>query len=246
MVGQPRNGVAQPGMPTAADPGGRAVARGTPAPDANRDAAQRSFAGGGIQDRTATPSRTAPRADSQNRPIASSPAYGAAMERSRPAPSAGNTTTYTADSYARRAPAPNGADDPRSDNEVRGRATPRAYPSYGAYSARPSEVPRPRPADGPGSIMIPRTAPESVRPAAPDYRPYGYGIERRGPGVDRPSGPPPAAAAPPPVREYRANPGAGAAPPPAPENRGGSSPAPQGHSRGGQPASGTAAPRGRG
>ena len=171
--------------------------------------------------------------------IASQPTSGTAVERSRPgsATVGGATTPLPEDRYVRRASPATEVTDPRNDTDSRARAVPRAYPSYGV---RASEMPRPGMNSGPGSTTIPRTAPEASRPASPEYRPYGYGVERRAPGVERPSGPPPASAPPP------MNPGVNRSAP-GPENRGGGSPPPQGgHSRGGQPSTGTAAPRGRG
>jgi len=233
MVPEPRStasGVA-PGS-TSLD-GSRAVVRGTPAQQANgpADGPQRTYRGS----------------------VASQPAYGTAVERSRPgSPAASGTAAASApeDRYVRRAPTPSEPGDPRSDMDPRARAVPRGYPSYGV---RASEMPRPGMTSGPGSVTIPRTAPEAARPAMPESRPYGYGVERRAPGADRPSAPPPPSA-PPAAREYHANPGANRAAPPAEnrgappaENRGGGSASPQGgHSRGGQPSTGTAAPRGRG
>lgn len=232
-VGEPRSRVTEVTPGSTTGDRSRAVVRGTPAQPATsvNDGAQRTYRGS----------------------IASQPTDGTAVERSRAgSPTVSGTTTATApeDRYGRRAPTPADSGDPRNDTDSRARAVPRAYPSYGV---RGPEMPRAGTITGPGSVTIPRTAPEAARPAMPDSRPYGYGVERRAPGVDRPSAPPPSSA-PPATREYHANPGANrAAPPPenraAPpaENRGGGSPPPQGgHSRGGQPSTGTAAPRGRG
>jgi hypothetical protein len=222
VVGPPRNGVAE-------TPSGRtedrslAVVRGaSPEQTGSGDGAQRSLAGGGgIQDRSPNASRQAPtRGDAGSRSaIPSQPTYGTAIDRRTPTPAA--------------------TGDPRNDGDSRSRAVPRTYPSYGV---RAPEMPRSGMITGPGSVTLPRSAPEVTRPAMPDARSYGYGVERRAPGVDRPSAPPPASA-PPAMREYRVNPGN--SPAAAPPN-GGGSPPPQGHSRGGQPSSGTATPRGRG
>ena len=221
IVGEPRSRVTEVAPGSTTGDGGRAVVRGTPAQPATAasDGAQRTYRGS----------------------IASQPTYGTAVERSRPG---GSTVAGTSaapppeDRYARRAQPATGSADPSNDTDSRARAIPRAYPSYGV---RASEMPRPGMNSGPGSITIPRTAPEAARPASPDYRPYGYGVERHAPGVERPSAPPPASAPPPGM-----NPGVNRSAP-GPENRGGGSPPPQGgHSRGGQPSTGTAAPRGRG
>jgi len=225
MVGEPRSKVTEvtPGATAADRP--RAVVRGAPAqPSASPgDGTQRS--------RAATPSQ---------------PTYGTAVERSRAgSPSASGTTAPAAeDRFARRAPASSDSGDPRNDADARPRAVPRAYPSYGT---RAPEMSRPGMMTSPGSITILRTAPEATRPAMPETRPYGYGVERRAPGgVDRPSAPPPVSA-PTAMPEHRVNPGVQQRSAPAPENRGGGSPPPQGgHSRGGQPSTGTATPRGRG
>jgi uncharacterized protein DUF6600/FecR-like protein len=175
--------------------------------------------------------------------VPSQPTYGTAVDRSRAAtPATGGNTSVSDDRYARRPP-PADSGDPRNATDSRTRAVPRSYPSYGT---RAPEMPRAGMITGPGSVTIPRAGPEVARPAAPEYRPYGYGVERRAPGMDRPSAPPPPSSAPPAAREYHANPGANRAAP-APENRGGGSSQPQGgRSRGGQPSSGTATPRGRG
>ena len=249
VVGEPRSKVTEVSPGSTTSDRSRAVVRGAPAQPAGAagDGAQRTFAGGGVQDRTSARAAV-PRGDSGYRAsVPSQPTYGTAVERTRAgSPAVSDTTTATApeDRYGRRAPTSGASGDPRADMDPRVRAVPRAYPSYGA---RPPEMPRGGTISGPGSVTIPRTAPESARPAMPDSRPYGYGVERRAPGVDRPSAPPPSSAPPPAMREYRVNPGTNRAAP-APENRGGgSSPPPQGgHSRGGQPSTGSAAPRGRG
>ncbi len=217
MVGPTRTQVAEPAAPATGGNPSRAVTRGVPsAPGASaaESPAQRSFATGGVQDRAGSSSRQAPAA------------------------SAG----YSDDRYGRRAPAQVDSSGSRNDSDSRNRAVPRAYPSYGARAPEMSR-PNPNPLVYPGTTGAPRGTPDTARPATPDYRPYGYGVERRAPGAERPASPPPASA-PPPTREYRASPGVSGAP--APQNRGGSEPAQGGHSRGGQPASGTAAPRGRG
>jgi hypothetical protein len=222
IVGEPRSRVTEVTPGSTATDRSRAVVRGVPAQPATsatspNDAMQRY--------RAAPPSQQT---------------YGTAVERSRAGtPTVGSTISQPSeDRYGRRAPSPTDSGDARNDTDSRARAVPRAYPSYGV---RASEMPRPGMTTGPGSITIPRTAPEAARPATPDYRPNGYGVERHAPGVERPSAPPPPSAPPSGV-----NPGPNRSAP-GPENRGGGTPPPQGgHSRGGQPSSGTAAPRGRG
>lgn len=248
IVGPSRSQVAGGPSSVAGGDGNRAVVRGAPAGQGapGRDSGQRSAAAAAVLDRGAS-QQAMPRGDSGYRASPSSqPVYGSAMERSRPgAPATDNTTVYSEERYGRRAPAPANAGDPAGNsgsvinNDSRGRAVPRAYPSYGG---RAPEMPRSAPIDSPRSITMPPRAPEAARPAMPDYRPNGA-VERRGPGVDRPASPPPASA-PPAVREHRGNPGGG--PAPAPENRGGGQTPQGGHSRGGQPSEGRAVPRGRG
>lgn len=180
------------------------------------DARPRAFGAPGVIDRTTSPSRAVPAPYQQ-------PTYGTAVQRGTQGDrSTADDAITRANPYIRRAP----------DASVRPGMDPAGRPDYQPYA-----VPRARSFESP-TYGAPRVPADAGRPGMPDR---SYGVARPTPGNDRPAGPPPGVAAPPPG-VYRANPGASPGPAPsAPAGGGG-----QGHSRGGQPSSGTAVPRGRG
>ena len=188
------------------------------------DARSRAFAAPGVVDRSGNASRQAvPRADGRSRgAVPYQPPYGTSQADRAPTDDA----ITRANPYIRRAP----------DSSARPGLEQGTRPDYQPYA-----IPRSRGFEAP-SYATPRAPVDAGRPGVPDNR--SLGMERRAPSIDRPAGPPPAVAAPPPGA-YRANPGVERGPGPAPENRGGGQSA-QGHSRGGQPSTGTAVPRGRG
>ena len=227
IVGPTRNRVA-PTPPESASsmPSGRTR---TPADQAASpaDATSRALTAPGVIDRSPNASRQAvPRADVGSRAAAPyQPRYGGAIERGQPA-----DATQTDDAIARANPyirrSPDAAARPGMDQNAR--------PSYQPYA-----IPRSRGFESP-AYGVPAAPADAGRQAMPSY-----GVDRHAPVIDRPVGPPPGVTAPPPG-SYRANPGVERGPAPAPENRGGGSPSGQGHSRGGQPSTGAAVPRGRG
>jgi hypothetical protein len=187
------------------------------------DTRSRAFAAPGVVDRSDNSSRQAvPRADARSRgAVPYQPSYGTSQADRAPADDA----ITRANPYIRRAP--DSSARPGLEQGPRPGYQPYAIPRSGGF-----EVP---------SYGTPRAPVDAGRPGVPDNR--SQGMDRRAPGVDRPAGPPPGVAAPPPG-VYRANPGVERGPGPAPENHGGGQSG-QGHSRGGQPSTGSAVPRGR-
>ncbi len=225
MVGPSRSTVAAvPLASSGSMPSARTRGTTTDPGPSSSDVRSRAFGAPGVVDRNAATSRQAiPRADTGYRAAApSQPTYGASSDRGQADRQRADDAISRANPYIRRTPDPSAG--PGIDRTVR--------PDY-----RPYAVPRSTPAYG-----APTMSPDAGRQVMPDSR--SNGIDRRG--ADRPAGPPAGVAAPPPG-VYRANPGVERGPASAPDNHGGGgSPAGQGHSRGGQPSTGTAVPRGRG
>lgn len=156
---------------------------------------------------------------------------------------------------------PSSREDTRDDPNVR-RAVPRNLPAsrtptpsapifWNDGHATPSSTDRPA---YPAGMAVPRGSQDAAG-SSTESRPSG-GFERRGPGTERPQGPPPGGAGPTAQpREYRSTPspppasgggdhrgpgsGAGQGPPPAPATAGDG-----GHQRGGGQSTGRAVPRG--
>jgi hypothetical protein len=230
MVGPSRSTVTPvPSSSTGSTPSARSRTSTIDPPPSSSDGRPRAFATPGVIDRSASASRQAvPRGEAGYRAAPpSQPAYGLGIDRGEADSPRVDDAGSRANPYIRRAP----------DSSARPGMDQGGRPNYQPYA-----VPRSGFESSPYG-MVPRTSPDASRPAMPDYR--SYGGDRRAPGVDRPAGPPPGIAAPPPG-VYRANPGVAPAPAQAAPT-GGSQPGQgQGHSRGGQPSTGTAVPRGRG
>jgi len=217
IVGPSRSTIAATPSPSlTSTPSARTRATTTDQVPASSDAASRSFAAPGVMDRSA---RTSGRAVAREDPAYHQDSGSRVIQ---PGSRVDDSAIYRANPYIRRSP--DSSATPGMDQGSR--------PAYQPYA-----IPRSRGFEAP-SYGAPAVPADAGRPATPSY-----GMERHAPGTDRPAGPPPGVAAPPPGA-YRANPGGspgpGAAPP------GGSQPAQGGHSRGGQPATGAAVPRGKG
>jgi hypothetical protein len=225
MVGPSRSNITPlPSTPLGSTPSARTATPGDPGPSTS-GARSRAFGAPGVVDRNDNASRqAAPRADVGSRAATPyQPAYGVGRERdSQAGRAAGDDPMTRANPYIRHTP----------DTSRPPGMNPAARPDYQQYA-----IPRVGGFESP-SYGAPRAPSDAGRPAMPG------GGERRAPSVDRPAGSPPGVSAPPPG-VYRANPGV--APGPAQSApAGGGPPAGQGHSRGGQPSTGTAVPRGRG
>jgi hypothetical protein len=238
IVGEPRSSVAP--TPAPADRSrddSYAVRRGTPVDQSRRspdgattapratapDDSRRTFGAPAVPGTTSRRSRDGANAEPNGRAIPRDDPYG---PRRAPATEWGRTPVPSAPIYGGGTP----ATAPRATDE-----TP-SYRTANPYGRRPPM------GDPPsyGGTAVPRERP-GAGGSGTESRPGG--LERRGPGMERPQGPPPAAG-PPPASDGGDRRGPGA-------DRGQGSPPPAsgggGHQRGGgQPTGGHAVPRGRG